>query len=215
MIVEACSHYIQRIFRRKPNEFLLRLREQSALVLCGTQALIQYMNEPTKKNAARVRIYEKKADDVRRTLINELNHSFVTPIDREDLFALSRSIDDILDYAYTTIYEVDVLCITPNAYLRQMVEILHTSATEIHLAMEQLEEKPRAADQHALRAKALGNRMEALYTHALGDLFNTPRDLNEVVEMLKLREIYRHLLHAMQSTERAANGISDVVMKFY
>jgi hypothetical protein len=215
MILEACAHYVQRVFRRKPNQFLLRLREQSALVLCGTDALIHYMNEPTKKNAARVRIYEKKADDVRRALINELNHSFVTPIDREDLFALSRSIDDILDYAYTTIYEVDILNITPNAYLQQMVEILHTSATEIHLAMEQLEEQPRAADRHALRAKALENRMEALYTRALADLFNSPTDLSDVVDMLKLREIYRHLLHAMQSTERAANSISDIVMKFY
>ena len=207
------SGNIQRLFRRKPDRFLARLREQSALVLSGTGALIQYMDEPNKKNAARVRIYEKRADDVRRALILELNQTFVTPIDREDLFSLSRSIDDILDYAYATIYEVDILNVRPNAYVRQMVEILHTGATEIHLAMEQLAEQPRAADHHALRAKALENRMEALYTRALGDLFSPPEDLNSVVEMLKLREIYRQLFHAVQSTERAANSISDIVMK--
>lgn len=206
---------LRRFFPHKPDQFLLRLREQSALVQCGTEALIQYVREPNKKNAARVRIYEKKADDVRRALIIELNHTFVTPIDREDLFALSRSIDDILDYAYATIYEVDVLNIRPNAYVQQMVEMLHVSAMEIHGAMEQLEHNPRDADRHALRARALENRMEALYTRALGDLFDTPGDLSAVVDMLKLREIYRHLFHAMQSIESAANRISDIVMKFY
>jgi predicted phosphate transport protein (TIGR00153 family) len=184
-------------------------------MLYGTNALMAFMREPNRKNAARVRVCEKKADDVRQALISDLNQSFVTPIDREDLFALSRSIDDILDYAYATINEVDALAVTPNAYLCQMVEILHTGAGEIHQAVEQLEEQPRAADEHALRAKSLENHMEALYTRAIADLFNTPTDLAEVIDMLKLREIYRHLLHAAQSIGLAANRISDLVMKFY
>ena len=215
MVLESSTKAFRRFFRRKPDRFLLRLREQSMLVQHGTEALIEYMRSPNKKNAARVRICEKKADDVRRALINELNDTFVTPIDREDLFGLSRSIDDILDFAYTTIHEVDTLAVTPNDYLQQMVEMLHTGAVEINLAVEHLDQEPHLADQHALRAKSLSNRMEALYTRAIADLFNDPTDLQHVVAMLKLREIYRHLLYAVQSTERAANTISDLVMKFY
>jgi predicted phosphate transport protein (TIGR00153 family) len=215
LTIDTYTRQLRRIFHRDPDRFLLQLREQATLVLCGTDALMAFMREPSKKNAARVRVCEKKADDVRRALIYDLSQSFVTPIDREDLFALSRSIDDILDYAYATIHEVEALAVTPDTYLCQMVEILHTGAVEIHRAVEQLEPQPRAADEHAIRAKALENQMEALYTHALADLFNTPTDLAQVMDILKLREVYRHLLHAAQSIGLAANRISDLVMKFY
>ena len=206
---------LHQIFKRKPDRFIKRLREQSALVLRGTDALKQYVREPNKKNAARVRLYEKKADDIRRELILELNHTFVTPIDREDLFSLSRSIDDILDYAYATIYEIDVLDVIPNAYLQHMVDLLHVGAKEIYLAIHRLEQQPQAATKHVMRAKSLENRMESLYARAIADLFNDPEDLNDVVSMMKMREIYRQLFHAVQSTDQAADNIGDIIVKFY
>lgn len=215
LTIDTYTRQIRRFFRRDPDRFLRRLREQAVLVLCGTDALIAFMQQPNRKNAARVRVCEKKADDVRQALVSDLNDSFVTPIDREDLFALSRSIDDILDSAYATIHEVDALAVTPDTYLCQMVELLHTGAGEIHRAVEQLEQQPRAADSHAMRARALQHEIEALYTRAIADLFSTPADLAEVMDMLRLREIYRHLLQAAQSIGAAANQISDLVMKFY
>ena len=128
------------------------------------------------------------------------------PIDREDLFALSRSIDDILDYAYTTIHEVEALAVTPDSYICQMVEILYTGANEIHLAVEQLEQQPRAADEHARRARSLEHHMEALYTRAVADLFDGAADLAQVMDILKLREVYRHLLHAARSVGAQARS---------
>jgi len=206
---------VQQIFQRKSNRFLARLLEQSAIGVLGTQALIDYMDKPTKKNAANVRDLEKQADEVRRILIDELNRTFVTPIDREDLFGLSRAIDDILDFAYSTTNEMDILSVAPNEYLRQMAELLHNGAEEIHLAMERLEHHPGVADTHAVRVKSIENRMDTLYAEALAHLFDDPRSLKEVVVMLKLREIYRHMYHAVGATDQAANYITDIVMKFY
>jgi len=57
--------------------------------------------------------------------------------------------------------------------------------------------------------------MEGLYATALAELFRGPKDLSHVVEMLKLREIYRHMLHAVGSSDVAANIISDIVVKFF
>lgn len=148
-------------------------------------------------------------------MIDELNRTFVTPIDREDLFGLSRAIDDILDYAYSTTNEMDILNVAPNPYLYQMAELLHNGAEEIHLAMERLEHHPNVADSHAVRVKAIENRMDTLYAEALAHLFDDPRSLKEVVAMLKLREIYRHMYHAVGATDQAANYITDIVMKFY
>ena len=213
--VSRTKERVQNIFRRRPDRFLELLLEQSSLGIEGTSSLKDYMRKPNKKNAAAVRSYEKQADEVRRIFIDELNRTFVTPIDREDLYGLSRAVDDILDHAYATINEMDILEVEPNDYLRAMVEMLHDSAEEVHLAIERLEHHPNVADSHAVRAKQIENRMETLYAEAIADLFKKPDELNDVVEMLKLREIYRHMLHAVESAETAANIISDIVVKFY
>jgi uncharacterized protein Yka (UPF0111/DUF47 family) len=136
----------------------------------------------------------------------------VTPIDREDLFGLSRAIDDVLDYAYSTTNEMDILEVLPNAYLRSMAEMLHNAAEEIHLAIERLEQHPNVADTHAVRVKSIENSMETLYAEALAALFKGPKNLDEVVTMLKLREIYRHMFHAVGSAEQAAYIIGDIVV---
>lgn len=214
-VLSLTKQRVQNLFRRKPNKFINRLLEQSVIVVDGTQALIDYMDKPSKKNSARVRDYEKQADEVRRILIDELNRTFVTPFDREDLFGLSRTIDDVLDYAYSTTNEMDILSVAPNDYLRAMSELLHSGAEEIHLAVERLEHHPSVADTHAVRVKAIENRMETLYAEALANLFSDPRNIKDVVNMLKLREIYRHMYHAVGSAEQAANFINDIVMKFF
>jgi uncharacterized protein len=203
------------LFQRKPNRFIARLLEQSCIVVEGTSALVDYMNKPGKKNAARVHDIERKADEVRRILIDELNRTFVTPFDREDLFSLSRAIDDVLDYAYSTTNEMDILNVDPNDHLRAMAGLLHSAAQEIQLAMERLEHHPGVADGHAIRVKAIENQMDTLYAEALADLFKDPRNLKDVVNMMKLREIYRHVYHAVGSAEQAANIINDILMKFY
>jgi uncharacterized protein Yka (UPF0111/DUF47 family) len=173
------------------------------------------MEKPNKKNAARVQMLEKEADEIRRILIDELNRTFVTPIDREDLFTLSRAIDDVLDYAYSTTNEMDILAVLPNEYLKSMSELLHRGAEELHLAIARLESHPKVADDHAVRVKAIENQMDRLYAEALAHLFDEPRSLKDVVTMLKLREIYRHMFHAVGSVEQAANIVGDIVMKFY
>ena len=202
-------------FQHRPSQFIERMREQAYIVALGTEALVDYMEHPNKKNAIRVRELEKQADEERRMLIDELNRSFVTPIDREDLFALSRAIDDVLDYAYSTTSEMDILNVAPTPQLAEMARLLCDSAEELHRAIERLEQHPGVAGDHAMRIKAIENRMDTLYAEALASLFDEPGDLKEVVNMLKLREIYRHMFHAVGSAEQAANIIGDIVIKFY
>lgn len=214
-IISRTTDRLKSIFRRRPNLFITRLIEQSRLVEEGTIALTNYMKKPSNKNAKLIRDYEKEADEIRRIMIDELNRTFVTPIDREDLYSLSRAVDDIIDYAYSTVNEMDMLQVEPNQYLQEMADMLKLGAEEIHLAMERLENHPNVADSHAIRAKGIENRMEELYSTAIADLFKNPEDLKDVVNMMKLREIYRHMLYAVRSTEQAGNIISDIVIKFY
>lgn len=200
-------------FKPRQDKFLQSLIEQAEITLRGMNALESYMKKRSDKHAGAVRQAEKDADEVRRILIDDLNRTFVTPIDREDIFALSRAIDDVMDYAYTTVEEMSILDVEPNDYLRRLVSLLQDAAEELHLAMLRLKDNPGVASDHATRAKALENRVERIYREAVADLFSGPEDIHHVMEMLKLRELYRHLSNCADRGDEAANVIHDIVVK--
>ena len=199
--------------RNKTNRFIELLIKQAEYSVLVMQKLLEYVKEPSETLATAVTQLEKEADEVRRILIDELNKTFVTPIDREDIFALSLTIDDVLDYADTTVEEMHMLGVQPNAFMERMVSLLTDAAREIYMGVQRLEDHPNVANDHAVRAKALENRMETVYREAIADLFAMPRDIDHVVEMLKLREIYRHLSNAADRGDAAANVIGDIVVK--
>jgi len=199
--------------RKKQNRFLELLIQQAEFTVEGIQTLLSYVQEPNEELAQKVTRIEKDADEVRRILIDELNRTFVTPFDREDIFALSLTIDDVLDYADTTVEEMYMLDIVPNTFIERMVSLLTDAAREIYAGVLRLEDHPNVANEHAVRAKALENRVETVYREAIADLFRMPRDIDHVVEMLKLREIYRHLSNAADRGDQAANVIGDIVVK--
>ena len=204
---------LKEFFKPRQDRFVQLLIEQAEITLHGMDALESYMKKRSEKHATTVRQAEKDADEVRRILIDELNRTFVTPIDREDLFALSRAIDDVMDYAYATVGEMEILDVEPNDYLRRLVSLLQDAAEEIHLAMLRLKHNPGVAAEHASRAKALENRVEQVYREAVSDLFSGPEDIHHVMEMLKLRELYRHLSNCADRGDEAANVIHDIVVK--
>lgn len=203
------------IFRRRkrPNRFIELLIKQAEHTSNGISLLVQYVKNPDESLARRLTEIEKEADEVRRILIDELNQTFITPIDREDIFALSLTIDDILDYANSTVEEMEMLEINPTQFLERLVSLLSEAAIEIHRAVMRLEDHPSVANEHAVRAKALENRMETVYREAISELFHLPRDVDHIVDMLKLREVYRHLSNAADRGDAAANVIGDIVVK--
>lgn len=202
-----------RFWRKRRSRFLDLLVEQAKYAVAGSEALMEYMRDPSDETAHQVARIETAADETRRILIDELNRTFVTPFDREDIYALSLTIDDVLDYANTTVDEMVILRVEPNSYLQRMASLLADAAREIFMGVTELIEHPHVASDHAVRAKALENRIEGVYREALGAMFNQPVDLDHVVAMLKLRELYRHLSNAADRGDQAANVISDIVVK--
>jgi len=202
-----------KIFKRKQDNFLKLINEQTALTLKGVELLAEYMKTCDPKIVSDLTRTEKEADEIRRILIEELNKTFITPIDREDIFSLSRTIDDVLDYAYSTVTEMGVLKVEPTPYMGRMSSLLRDAAYEIYMAVQRLEEHPGVATDHAQRAKALENRVEEVYRDAIADLFSGPEDVHHIIEMLKMREVYRHLSNAADRGDEAGNVIADIVVK--
>jgi uncharacterized protein len=202
-----------KIFKRKEDKFQKLIEEQASIAYEALKLLVKYLETLDRGVAEELSIKEKEADEVRRILIDELNHTFVTPFDREDIFALSRSIDDVVDYADTTAMEMLILNVKSTPYMLRIASLLKDATYEIWHAVQRLPKHPTIAIDHAQRAKALENRVEAVYREAIADLFSGPEDLHHVVEMLKLREVYRHLSNAADRGDEAANSIADIVVK--
>ncbi len=202
-----------RLFRRREDVFQKLIEEQDSLTYEALKLLVKYLETGKAEVAEELSIKEKEADEVRRILIDELNRTFVTPFDREDIFSLSRSIDDVVDYADSTVIEMVILKVSSTPYMLRIASLLKDAAYEIWHAVQRLPKHPKVAIDHAQRAKALENRVEAVYREAVADLFSGPEDLHHVVEMLKLREVYRHLSNAADRGDEAANIIADIVVK--
>jgi uncharacterized protein len=202
-----------KFYRRKEDVFHKLIEQQASITYEGLKLLLKYLETLDKEVAEELSLKEKEADEVRRILIDELNRTFVTPFDREDIFSLSRSIDDVIDYADSTVSEMAILNVESTPYMQRIASLLKDAAYEIHHAVMRLPKHPNVAIDHAQRAKALENRVEAVYREAVADLFKGPEDIHHVVEMLKMREVYRHLSNAADRGDEAANIIADIVVK--
>jgi len=204
---------VRKLFKSRQNIFIKLIMDQANLTLQGMEALTAYMDGQDPQAASNLTSSEKSADEARRILIDELNRTFVTPFDREDIFNLSRTIDDVLDYAYSTVSEMEILKVEPTPFMQRMASLLRDAAYELSMAVNQLEDHPGVSNDHAQRAKALENRVEDVYREALADLFSGVEDIQHVVKMLKSREVYRHLSNAADRGDEAANVIADIVVK--
>ena len=198
---------------RPDGDFLLLLQQQAAKTLEGLRALEAYSRDGDRHQAEIVVRAEAEEDELRRILIDELNRSFVTPFDREDIFALSRALDDVLDYAYSTVDEMEILKVEPDPFVHKMARLLREGAEELDLAVQTLKARPQVANDHAVRAKLIENQAEKMYREALKHLFDGITALEDVVYVLKMREVYRHLSNAADRGDEAANVIGDIVVK--
>jgi predicted phosphate transport protein (TIGR00153 family) len=200
-------------FKRKDDVFHKLIAQQASLAVEGLTLLCKYVEDPNPGIAEQLSLKEKEADEARRILIDELNHTFITPFDREDIFTLSRTIDDVIDYANSTADEMEILKVKPTKYMQRIASLLKDAAYEIQQGVLRLENHPKVTTDHAQRAKALENRVEQVYREAIADLFSGPENIEHVVEMLKMREVYRHLSNAADRGDEAANVMADIVVK--
>lgn len=202
-----------KIFKKRRNVFINLIHEQASITLEGIDFLKAYLLDPSPELAAKLTAKEKEADESRRILIDELNRTFITPFDREDIFALSRAVDDVLDYAYSTMNEIEIFKIHPTNYMVRICSLLRDATFEILKGVERLQDHPGVAAEHAQRAKALENKIEDVYREALAAMFVETDDVKQLVLMLKLREVYRHLSNAADRGDEAANALADIVVK--
>jgi len=125
----------KKLFSKEKNIFYDLLIRQSGKTLEGLEALAGYMDNCSPENGKQVKKCEVEADDLRLMLIQALDKAFVTPLDREDIFDLSRAIDDVMDYANSTVYEMEIYEVCADGHVKEMVNILISAGREIDHAI--------------------------------------------------------------------------------
>ncbi|MFQ5577284.1 MAG: DUF47 domain-containing protein [Anaerolineae bacterium] len=198
---------------KKEDKFVNLLVAQAEVTVEAMKLLEQCILQPNEAGIEQIRAKEYEADEIRRILIDELHNTFVTPFDREDIFNISLNVDDMLDYALTTIQSMELLKIQADEHLVHMISLIRQEAEELAMAMHRLSANPRVASQHAQRAKKLENDVEELYRIAIADLFTKAKDFKPLMVMLRRREIYRHVANMSDKANAAADVFGMVVMK--
>ena len=210
---DGSTSLLQRVLRKPESVFAKLIIQQAELTLAGLNDLVRYMDDESEAAAAQLMAHEKQADEVRRILIEELTNTFVTPYDREDIYTLSRAIDDVLDYAYSTVSEMALFEVRATSHMLKMASLLRDAGGELMLAVTRLQQHGKVASEHMRRAKKLENKVEAEYRLALAAMFKDVTDVKQVVDVMKMREVYRHLSNAADRVDEAANVIAHIVIK--
>jgi predicted phosphate transport protein (TIGR00153 family) len=205
---------IATFFRQsKEDKFVSLLIEQCEKTVEGVKLLEASLARPDAEAIEQMGAKEYEADEIRRILIDELHNTFITPFDREDIFNLSLRIDEMVDYALSTLEEMELLKVEVDDHLTAMVSLVRQEAEELAMAMHRLSANPRVAGEHARRAKKLEHEVDHLYRLAIADLFTKAKDFKQLMAMLRRREVYRHVSNMSDRADAAANVFGMVVMK--
>lgn len=176
----------QRWFLPETPDVLGLLRGQLAVTLEGLDAFAAWASgDPS---AAKVlRDAERRGDTSKRALLGALRAAFVTPLEPEDVYVLSRGIDWILDYARDLVSEAEVMACPPDAAIAEMARLLVEAAREIDRALVHLGTDDDAATSAADAATRAERMLERSYYQSMGVLLG----VEDRHERIARRELYR------------------------
>jgi uncharacterized protein len=159
-----------------------------------------------------IKIIESKGDDLMHKIVDELNSTFITPIDREDIYELANRLDDILDFNEGVAERVMMFKLTESTHvLNELADILYQSCKELAAAMPlmRVHKKWKDMKKHLVEINRLENAADRLMRKALVELFET----KEAVEIIKLKEIYEHIEEAIDRCEDVAEILENLGVK--
>ena len=162
--------------------------------------------------AQRIRDREHEGDEITHEIIRRLNTSFITPMDREDIYALASALDDVMD-AVDAVADLFVLhrIEEPLPEMKAQADVLLRAAQQTEEAVRQLERMVRARlEPYWVEINRLENEGDRIYRRAVADLFSGDY---KAMDVLKWKEVIENLEEAVDGLENVANIIESTVLK--
>lgn len=160
--------------------------------------------------AAQIQTIEHECDGIAHSIIQRLNRTFVTPIDREDIHELARSLDDVIDAIDAAATVIRRYRVAPVRYgARELSTIIAKSTHQVRMAVDALERKS-GVHERAVEVNRLENEADRVHDEALRRLFDEERD---PIAVMKWKEVFDFLEEATDRCEDVANVLEGVVVK--
>jgi predicted phosphate transport protein (TIGR00153 family) len=199
---------MRRVSGAEPDFFGLLLRHVEKIDE-GVRTFHRFLETEASEDARRVRQLEKEADQLRRELRGKLFDSFATPIDREDLYYLSRRLDEVINYVKHALRDIQILEIHAPPDILAMSKCLVDGTGHLLEAIRNLPRDATACSHHARAAKNFENDLTKLYPRTLRRVF----ELDDVKEILKQRELLSQLSRISDRMDEAADVVLHIVIK--
>jgi predicted phosphate transport protein (TIGR00153 family) len=195
----------------KDHDYFRLFAEQAANLDAAAQLLVRFMNDGDRQSiAAAILEHEHVGDKIVHDIVRRLNKSFITPIDREDIYDLVATSDEVLDsieeaVGLVIIYRVDEI----TSFARRQAEIIAKATPILRECMDNLE-KPKGLDERIIAVNSLENDGDRIEREAIASLFEGDTACTDII---KWKDIYETIESAIDECEHVANVIESIVLR--
>ncbi|MBF0283391.1 MAG: DUF47 family protein [Magnetococcales bacterium] len=218
---------LDNVFPRVPPFFGL-LTQQADLLVQSYSAMVEFLQTGDKAKSAMLVKLDEQAEEMKQKHLTILNNAFSTPMDREDVYRSISTIDNPVSSARIIVEEMETLGIQADAYIVEMATTLRDAASAIQRGYRLLDAAPVKAEGDATAASQCRLVVDKTYRRALASLYSADalmKKLKErtpdaeveamgfVLEILKRREIYRHLHVAARDMSDTGTVLHDIVIQ--
>ena len=197
----------------KDTKFFDMFAEMASNLGDGARLLQQTLVEFTNVDARvqQLKDIEHRGDEMTHNILTKLNSTFITPFDREDIYRLASSLDDVLDFVYAAGVRLVMYKITSAPEAASLLAgIIVKQADRLTDALAQLEKKQEKVLENCVEINRLENEADSVARAAIAVLFEKEKD---PISLIKLKELYEVLETATDKAEDAANVLEGVVLK--
>ena len=196
----------------RDEKYFAMLQQLAAQVRQGGELFVKlfadYERHP--QYAEQIKGIEVSCDDLSAKIIQKLNSTFITPIDREDIYLLVTELDDVIDMINDLARRLDIYAVTrPRPDAAEIASLLGKATEEIETAFGMLE-RHQALGEHTGIISQLEKRADALYSDAIRRLFREEKD---PIEVIKWMSIYEELENSIDRCKDVAEALEAVVVK--
>jgi hypothetical protein len=154
---------------------------------------------------------EHKGDQITHAIYEQLNRTFITPLDPDEISRLASTLDDVLDYIDGAAEKMLYYSIgSTDSYMIELAKLIHQSTIEIERAVKSIRSitDSRYTEERCIEVNRLENLADDVLAHAVTELFRT----TDAIAIIKLKDIYEHLEIATDNCEDVANVLSDIAI---
>ena len=195
-------------------ELLKILDDLAKKAVKTSEAVVVLFDDLTNvEQAAKIHQLETEADVLTRDIFSELNKTFITPLDREDMQRIASKIDDVIDFMdgiAARVYSYKITSSPP--YCKEMAVELVKATKEVEYMISKLQriKDPKDMIQHCRNTSDIEHVVDDLYREAIRELFES----DDAIKIIKLKDIYETMETASDRCVDVSDVIEDIVLKY-